>query len=301
MINLQTAGVRGKLEANVLLGPRTTWRVGGPADWFFEPEDTQDLVFFLRNLPADIKVWFLGLGSNVLIRDCGLPGVVVHLGSGFSQRQRIDPHRVELGSGLACAQAARFCAAQGLAGAEFLAGIPGTIGGALAMNAGAWGGETWSLVEWVEMVDRSGSVHRRVREDFVTGYRSVDNPKREWFLRCGLRLEAGSTESSRKMIREFLRQRAEKQPTGVPSCGSVFRNPESVPAAVLIESLGLKGLRIGAAEVSRKHANFIIHSGEAKAEDIEKLICEIQQRIRSAYGVELQCEVKILGWERLPV
>lgn len=297
MTDLGALKVRGRLAPDVTLGPYTSWRVGGPADWFFEPADAEDFAGFLRQLPAEIPVTVLGLGSNVLIRDAGIDGVVVHLAGQLKERRRIDATRIEFGAGLACAQAARFCAAEGLTGAEFLAGIPGTIGGALAMNAGAWGGETWPLVDWVETVDRAGQITRRNPEEYRVGYREVRGPVNEWFLRAGFALVPGATAPARARIRALLRERAAKQPLGEPSCGSVFRNPEGAHAAALIDGLGLKGLSSGTAVVSGKHANFITHDGLASARDIENLIREVQMRVRVAHGVELQCEVKIIGRE----
>lgn len=287
--------VRGRLAHDVPLGPLTSWRVGGPADWLFEPEDADDLAHFLASVPESLPRTFLGLGSNVLIRDGGIEGVVVRLAGSLNQRLRIDSERVELGAGLACAQAARFCAAEGLTGAEFLAGIPGTIGGALAMNAGAWGGEIWPLVEWVETIDSRGLRVLRTPVDYAIGYRSVRGADGEFFIRAVLRLVPGDPDAARERIQSLLRERAEKQPLGQPSCGSVFRNPEGGHAAALIEQAGLKGLRRGAAEVSRKHANFITHDGTATAADIEWLIRQVQQRVEEAFGVRLVPEVRILG------
>jgi UDP-N-acetylmuramate dehydrogenase len=287
--------VRGRLERDVPLAPLTSWRVGGPADWLFQPEDADDLAHFLAAVPETLPQTILGLGSNVLVREGGIEGVVIHLAGTLNQRLRVDPERVELGAGLACAQAARFCAAEGLTGAEFLAGIPGTVGGALAMNAGAWGGEIWPLVDWVEMIDRQG--RRRVRSpaDFEIGYRNVRGCEGEFFLRAVLKLVPGDPSSARERIQELLRERAEKQPLGLPSCGSVFRNPEGGHAAALIEQAGLKGLQHGGAEVSRKHANFITHDGTASAADIEWLIDEVQQRVAARFGISLVPEVRVIG------
>jgi UDP-N-acetylmuramate dehydrogenase len=293
--------VRGRLERDVPLAPLTSWRVGGPADWLFQPEDADDLAHFLAAVPETLPQTILGLGSNVLVREGGIEGVVIHLAGTLNQRLRVDPERVELGAGLACAQAARFCAAEGLTGAEFLAGIPGTVGGALAMNAGAWGGEIWPLVDWVEMIDRQG--RRRVRSpaDFEIGYRNVRGCEGEFFLRAVLKLVPGDPSSARERIQELLRERAEKQPLGLPSCGSVFRNPEGGHAAVLIEQAGLKGLRRGGAQVSPKHANFITHEGTATAKDIEWLIGEVQARVEARFGIRLVPEVRVLGREEKPV
>lgn len=293
--HLANLRVRGRLERNVSLAGMTSWRVGGPADWLFEPEDADDLSHFLASISDALPRTVLGLGSNVLIRDGGIEGVVIHLSGTLNQRLRVDAERVELGAGLACAQAARFCAAEGLAGAEFLAGIPGTIGGALAMNAGAWGGEIWPLVEWVETIDCRGLRLVRTRDDYRIAYRSVTGCEGELFLRTVLRLQPGDPSAARERIQGLLRERAEKQPLGLPSCGSVFRNPEGGHAAALIEQAGLKGLQRGGAEVSRKHANFITHDGTASATDIEWLIEEVQRRVEARFGIRLVPEVRVIG------
>jgi len=293
--HLANLRVRGRLERNVSLASMTSWRVGGPADWLFEPEDADDLAHFLASIPDTLPRTVLGLGSNVLIRDGGIEGVVIHLAGTMNQRLRLDAERVELGAGLACAQAARFCAAEGLTGAEFLAGIPGTIGGALAMNAGAWGGEIWPLVEWVETIDCRGLRLVRTPADYRIAYRSVDGCNGEFFLRTVLRLQPGDPSAARERIQGLLRERSEKQPLGLPSCGSVFRNPEGGHAAALIEQAGLKGLQRGGAEVSRKHANFITHDGTASAADIEWLIDEVQQRVEARFGISLAPEVRVIG------
>jgi UDP-N-acetylmuramate dehydrogenase len=295
LTHLANLRVRGRLERNVPLATMTSWRVGGPADWLFEPEDADDLAHFLASIPESMPRMLLGLGSNVLIRDGGIEGVVIHLGGTLNQRLRLDPERVELGAGLACPQAARFCAGEGLTGAEFLAGIPGTVGGALAMNAGAWGGEIWPLVEWAETVDCRGVRHVRTPADYQIAYRSVRGCEGEFFVRAVLRLQPGDPTAAKERIQALLRERAEKQPLGLPSCGSVFRNPEGGHAAVLIEQAGLKGLQRGAAEVSRKHANFITHDGGATAADIEWLIQEVQARVESRFNIRLVPEVRVIG------
>ena len=198
-------------------------------------------------------------------------------------------------AGAACAKLARFAARAGLVGLEFFAGIPGTLGGALAMNAGAFGGETWRRVTLVETVDRSGRVRERLPEEFRIGYREVQGPAGEWFLAAHLELEAGDSEAAQTEIRRLLAQRAATQPTGQPSCGSVFRNPKGDYAARLIEAAGLKGERIGGAQVSEKHANFIINTGDASAADIEALVVRVQERVEAASGIRLQPEVRVLG------
>ncbi|MCA1791103.1 MAG: UDP-N-acetylmuramate dehydrogenase [Thioalkalivibrio sp.] len=295
LTHLANLRVRGRLERNVPLATMTSWRVGGPADWLFEPEDAEDLAHFLASIPESMPRMLLGLGSNVLIRDGGIEGVVIHLAGTLNQRLRLDPERVEVGAGLACPQAARFCASEGLTGAEFLAGIPGTVGGALAMNAGAWGGEVWPLVEWAETVDCSGVRHVRTPTDYQVAYRSVRGCEGEFFLRAVLRLQPGDPAAAKERIQVLLRERAEKQPLGLPSCGSVFRNPEGGHAAALIEQAGLKGLQRGAAAVSRKHANFITHDGGATAADIEWLIQEVQARVEARFNIRLVPEVRVIG------
>ena len=289
---------RGRLEAQAPLAPLTSWRVGGPADWLFRPADREDLAALLAARAAhapDLPLTFLGLGSNVLVRDGGIAGLVVHLCGVLNERRRLDGHRVALGGGLACAQAARFCAREGLVGPEFLAGIPGTMGGALAMNAGAWGGEIWPLVESVTTIDSAGVVRERRPEAYRIGYRRVEGPAGEWFIGCVLHLGPGDPQAGTERIRALLRERGEKQPLGVPSCGSVFRNPPDDHAARLIEAAGFKGLQRGAAEVSSRHANFITHAGDASAADIESLIETIQAGVAARFGVQLEPEVRILG------
>ncbi|WP_018865654.1 MULTISPECIES: UDP-N-acetylmuramate dehydrogenase [unclassified Thioalkalivibrio] len=289
---------RGRLQARVPLAGLTSWRVGGPADWLFQPVDLDDLVAALRDHAShapQMPVTFLGLGSNVLIRDGGVDGLVVHLSGVLNERRRLDGDRLLLGAGLACAQAARFGAREGLVGAEFLAGIPGTVGGALYMNAGAWGGEIWPLVESVATVDVRGELHTRTPADYSIGYRSVRGPEDEWFTGCVLRLAPGDPEAGTRRIRELLRERSAKQPLGLPSCGSVFRNPEGDHAARLVEAAGLKGLRRGAAEISPKHANFITHDGTARAADIEWLLRHAQDAVERRFGVHLEPEVRVLG------
>jgi UDP-N-acetylmuramate dehydrogenase len=203
--------------------------------------------------------------------------------------------RLRLEAGVSCAKAARFATRQGLVGIEFLAGIPGTIGGALAMNAGAWGGETWPHVTLVRTLDRAGVVRERPRADFEVGYRHVAMPSGEWFLEAELTLESGDTAAAQARIKALLERRAATQPTGLPSCGSVFRNPPGDHAARLIEACGLKGLRFGGAEVSPKHANFIINTGDATARDIARLIDHVQAEVERCHGVLLIPEVRRVG------
>ncbi len=283
--------LRGELHRHFLMAPLTSWRVGGRADRLYLPADRNDLIRFLAALPDHEPLFWLGLGSNLLIRDGGLRGTVVATPRRLAAiGWQGDLLYVE--AGVAAPFLARYCARKGWGGVEFLAGIPGTIGGALAMNAGAFGEEIWERVVWVETVDRSGKVRRRTPEAFRVGYRRVEGPVEEWFLGCGLKLERRRDAAER--IRKLLVERSRRQPKGA-SCGSVFKNPGSISAGWLIERCGLKGLRVGRAVVSEKHANFIINSGGALAREIETLIETVQQRVFAQTGIWLEPEVRILG------
>jgi UDP-N-acetylmuramate dehydrogenase len=286
---------RGELRRDEPLARHTTWRVGGPAARLYRPADRADLIAFLRTLPADEPLLWIGLGSNLLIADAGWPGTVVETQGCLTGMDLMAPGRLRLEAGVACAKAARFAARQGLVGLEFFAGIPGTVGGALAMNAGAWGGETWPLVALVRTLDRTGAVRERPPADFEVGYRHVAIPSGEWFLEAELVLPSGDTQAAQARIRQLLDRRAATQPTGLPSCGSVFRNPPGDHAARLIEACGLKGFRCGGAEVSPKHANFIINLGDATARDIARLIEHVQAEVERRHGVRLIPEVRRVG------
>jgi UDP-N-acetylmuramate dehydrogenase len=286
--------LRGDLLPNEPLVRYTSWRVGGPARQLYRPADAEDLAVFLASLPADEPLLWLGLGSNLLVRDGGFPGTVIAT-QGRLNDIRVHGNRVTAEAGAACAHVARLTARMGLTGAAFLAGIPGTMGGALAMNAGAFGGETWQQVMSVRTIDRHGEIRQRFPADFEIAYRHVHGPEGEWFLSCELQLEPGDAAAEQAAIRELLDKRAASQPTGLPSGGSTFRNPPGDHAARLIERAGLKGCRIGGAEVSGKHANFIINTGDATAADIEQLIEHVQHKVRDAFGVALVREVHIVG------
>ncbi|HFC53300.1 MAG TPA: UDP-N-acetylmuramate dehydrogenase [Gammaproteobacteria bacterium] len=291
--------LRGTMREQEPMARHTTWRVGGPAQRFYEPADRDDLAALLRSLPPDEPLFWLGLGSNLLVRDGGIRGTVIHTTGRLSALERLEGDRIRVEAGVPCPRVARFCAQERLTGAEFLAGIPGTMGGALQMNAGAFGGETWALVAGVETVDRQGVQRRRDPAEYRIGYRSVQGPPGEWFCAATLQLESGDPRAARQRVRDLLERRGATQPTGLPSAGSVFRNPPGDHAARLIEAAGLKGASIGGARVSTKHANFIINSGGASAADIEALIERVEAVVLEKHGVELQREVHIVG-ERLP-
>ncbi len=293
-------GLRGTLRRDEPMARHTSWRTGGTARCFYEPADIADLSAFLRRLPPDEPVFWIGLGSNLLVRDGGLPGTVIATAARLKRLERDGPERVRAEAGVPCAVFARFCARHGLLGAEFLAGIPGTMGGALAMNAGAFGGETWEWVAAVETVDRHGEVRVRSPRDFRVGYRSVAGPQGEWFLAAHLRLAPGEARAGSTRIRELLARRGAAQPTGQASCGSVFRNPPGDHAARLIEAAGLKGTCVGGACVSVEHANFIVNTGNAGAADIEALIRHVADTVARTQGVSLELEVRVVG-DRAPV
>lgn len=287
--------LRGDYRINEPLAGYTSWRVGGPADRLYLPADSEDLLVFLESLPVDEPLYWLGLGSNLLIRDGGIRGTVVCTKNRLKSMRHLGDGRVYAEAGVPSALVAKFCAEHRLAGAEFLAGIPGTLGGALAMNAGAFGGETWPLIDSVVTVNRRGQLTRRRPDEFEVGYRSVKRAAEEWFLGAELKLNPGETEASREAMRSLLAARAEKQPTNQPSCGSVFRNPPGDYAARLIESCGLKGIFLGGAQVSEKHANFIINTGRASAADIESLIEHVRHQVSINHGIDLIPECHIVG------
>ena len=284
----------GVLRENEPMSRHTSWRVGGPADRYYLPASVEDLAKFIGHLPPDEPVLWIGLGSNLLVRDGGVRGAVICTHGVLSRLERRPDGLVLAEAGVPCAKLARQCVRWGLGAAEFFAGIPGTVGGALAMNAGAFGGETWRHVVSVRTMDRRGGLHRRAREEYEVGYRTVRGPAEEWFLAAELRFEADSAASTAD-IKALLARRKESQPIGLPSCGSVFRNPPGDHAARLIEAAGLKGRRIGGAEVSPKHANFIINTGDATAADIEQLIELVRDTVEKVHRVRLQPEVRIIG------
>jgi len=291
----ETGGLRGELRHNEPMSRHTSWRVGGPARVWYRPADLDDLCVFLSDVPHDEDIVWLGLGSNLLVRDGGVAGAVISTLGVLGEMSLLDDTTLRVEAGVTCAKVARFGASHGLTGGEFLAGIPGTIGGALAMNAGAFGGETWNSVVAVETVDRHGTLRVRDADDFRVGYRHVEVPDGEWFVAANFRLVPGEADQSRNRIKELLAQRGATQPTQMPSCGSVFRNPPGDHAARLIEACGLKGYCIGNACVSEKHANFIVNTGGARAADIEALITHVRCQVEQQQGVRLLPEVRVVG------
>jgi UDP-N-acetylmuramate dehydrogenase len=285
---------QGEMRLDEPMSRHTSWRTGGHADAFFVPSSIEGLQAFLRDLDTDTPIFWHGVGSNLLVRDAGLRGVVISASSVLRNLEQVEPYLVCAGSGVPCTQLARQCIRWGLGPSEFFAGIPGTVGGALAMNAGAHGGETWERVESVRTIDRGGEIHQRAPAEYSVGYRSVTGPQNEWFIEAMFRFETG-VNASMDTLNRMLERRKTTQPLGLPSCGSVFRNPPGDHAARLIEAAGLKGHRIGGAEVSPKHANFIINVDAATATDIEELIEFVRLTVLEQHGVELLHEVRIVG------
>jgi UDP-N-acetylmuramate dehydrogenase len=283
-----------RVACNAPMSRYTSWHAGGPADLLFTPRDVADLASFLRQLPAGVPLLWIGLGSNLLVRDGGIRGAVVSMHGTLGALERESATRIHAEAGVTCAKLAKQCVKWGLGPAEFFAGIPGTVGGALAMNAGAWDGETWRHVIEVDVIDRRGSRHTRPASDYVVSYRHVNRNPDEWFIAARLEFERrpGVNDAA---IKELLERRKQSQPIGEWSCGSVFTNPPGRHAGRLIEESGLKGFRIGDASVSEKHANFIINHGTARAADIEALILHVQRTVAERTQIELKTEVRIVG------
>lgn len=295
-------GLRGSLRVNEPMSRHTSWRVGGNADYFYTPSDKADLVQLLEQLPADMPMYWVGLGSNLLVRDGGVAGLVVKTTKGLSKLNFLPPERIEAEAGVSCAKIARVAVENGLSGAEFLAGVPGSFGGAMAMNAGAFGGETWDWLEQIECVNRHGQCKILQASEIATGYRRVELPESHWVLSGQLRLESANDTKSKQdkqegkqRIRSMLEKRNASQPVQSANAGSVFRNPQGDHAGRLLQEAGLKGVCVGDAVVSDTHANFIINRGNANAEQIEQLIHLAQNKVRQQTGVELQPEVRIIG------
>ncbi|WP_395498132.1 UDP-N-acetylmuramate dehydrogenase [Rickettsiella endosymbiont of Litargus connexus] len=287
--------LRGELLENAKLAEYCSWQVGGKADHLYKPADINDLITFIKQLSEQEPLFFLGLGSNTLIRDGGIKGTVVITQGALNKLKTTDALTLYAEAGVASPAFARFAARKNLMGAEFLAGIPGTIGGALVMNAGCDGCETWNIVKSVLTVNRQGEKKIRYPSEYKIAYRSVSVFPNEYYLAAEFQLKSGNKETALTKIRTLLKYRADTQPTNEPNCGSVFRNPSGDHAARLIEACGLKGLTIGNAAVSNKHANFIINNGKASAADIEALIQKIAECVFHKFHIRLIPEVRIIG------
>jgi UDP-N-acetylmuramate dehydrogenase len=285
---------RGKRLVDEPMSKHTSWRVGGAADVYYVPADLSDLQYYLASLAPETVVNWVGLGSNLLVRDGGIRGVVIAPLNALRNLELGQTGEVYAEVGVTSAKLAKFANKHGLAEADFFAGIPGTIGGALAMNAGAFGGETWSFVERLVMINRQGGLIERNVAEFDVGYRCVSQFSGEWFAAAYFRFMARASKGDTD-IRQLLQKRNDSQPIGLPSCGSVFKNPTGQHAAQLIEASDLKGYVLDNASVSTKHANFIISNEQTQAADIEALIAHIQQVVEEKFKIRLETEVRILG------
>jgi UDP-N-acetylmuramate dehydrogenase len=291
-----TFSYSGQLLRDELMSKHTSWRVGGKADNYYIPADLNDLQHYLQSIPANTDISWVGLGSNMLVRDGGIRGHVIATVNALREIRLCDDGLVYVQAGVTCAKLAKFSLKHGLTGADFLAGIPGTVGGALAMNAGAFGSETWPFVAQLDMINRQGELISRTPEEFDIGYRRVSQFDNEWFAAARFRFNT-QVEHIDSNIKQLLQQRNASQPIGLPSCGSVFKNPQGQHAAKLIEAAGLKGYCHGHACVSEKHANFIISNTQTSARDIEGLVAFIQQTVKQKFDITLETEVRILGDE----
>jgi UDP-N-acetylmuramate dehydrogenase len=295
---MNTPALRGKLTLDTPMNKHVSWRAGGIADRSYTPADLADLAVFLQSLAPDEALLCVGLGSNLLVRDGGYRGTVLFLHGVLNDLQLEADGTLRAEAGVASPKVARFAAMHSLSGAEFLAGIPGTVGGALAMNAGCYGSETWERVVKVETIDRHGVVRTRLPADYDIGYRHVAAHAKgeEWFTAAWFRFAPGDEAQARLGIRQLLERRIASQPLAVANAGSVFRNPPGDHAARLIEACGLKGHCVGGACVSEKHSNFIVNpGGKASAGDIETLIEEVRETVLKGQGVALMPEVRIVG------
>ena len=290
------AGLRGQLLVDEPMSKHTSWRVGGMADYFYTPFDKEDLIRLLHQLPADMPIYWIGLGSNLLVRDGGVSGLVLRTSKGLSQIRKVGADRVYAEAGVSCAKVAKTTVGFGLTGVEFLSGVPGTFGGAIAMNAGAFGGEIWPRIAKIDCVNRMGECLSFTNEDIKYGYREVDLPEDCWVIGGEIKLDHAEEDTKGKQkIRSLLDKRGASQPIQSANAGSVFRNPQGGFAAKLIEECGLKGEAIGGARISHTHANFIINENKATAEDIESLIDLIINRVAQQHNITLEPEVRVVG------
>ncbi len=288
---------RGEMLFDEPMSRHTSWRAGGNAQRVYQPADLADLQRFLQQVPANEPLLAVGLGSNLLVRDGGLRGTVLLMVGALTELRMEGDNVIYAQAGVAGAKLARFAASNNLCGAEFFVGIPGTLGGMLAMNAGCYGSETWQKVERVQVLTRSGELLERTPQEYELGYRHVALRKasEEFFVGAWLKLDTGDVEAARQKIKALMEKRSASQPLQLPNAGSVFRNPPGNYAAKLIEGCGLKGRRIGGAQVSEKHANFIVNVGGATAADIERLIEDVRATVEAKTGVQLHPEVRIVG------
>jgi UDP-N-acetylmuramate dehydrogenase len=285
--------LRGRLLANQPLAEFTWFRVGGPAQAFYMPDDENDLAYFLRNLPAAVPVAVIGAGSNLIVRDAGVPGIVVRLGRGFND-VKIEEHRVAAGTAMLDVMVARAAQTAGVAGLAFLSGIPGTVGGALRMNGGAYGGETKDVLIEARGVDRQGNLRTFTNGEMGFSYRHCGVPDDVIFTAAVFQGRAGAPEDIATEMAAIKKKREASQPRNRTG-GSTFKNPPGNSAWKLVDEAGCRGLTIGGAQVSELHSNFLINLGGASAADIETLGERVRERVKAHSGVELEWEIKRIG------
>ena len=286
---------KNTIHHDIELKDFNSWKVGGRAEQFLICDEKEILAAFIKKKKIKLPITLIGLGSNLLVRDGGIKGTVIVMHGGL-RKINDDDGMIYSEAGVSCSKLSKFTAKNGLADSAFFSGIPGTIGGALAMNAGCYGSETWDYVQKVLMINLNGDQVERNKSDFNISYRQViNNNKDEFFLAAWFKFPKGDKEKSEKRIKELLAHRKETQPLNWPTAGSTFRNPKDNFAAKLIEDCGLKGYQIGGAQVSEKHANFIINLGNASALDIENIITYIQKVVFEKKNIQLLREIRIIG------
>ena len=281
-------------SCNESMAKHTSWGIGGCADLFYSPKSREDLVSFLSSVDPNLPITWIGKGTNILVRDAGIRGVVISTKSFLKEIEKTSKYLYKVEAGVACVELALFCQKNGIGPAAFFSGIPGSIGGALTMNAGSFGMETWDLVKGVEVINEKGGISFIEKESFDIAYRTVTFPFRLWFLSCSMFLSSDE-ETTKDNLIELRNQRIRTQPLSENTCGSVFKNPPGNYAGALIEGSGLKGFKIGSASISEQHANFIVNEGGATARDIENLIKHTRQAVREKFDIDLQPEVRIIG------
>lgn len=287
--------LQNTLLCNHPLADYTSWKIGGQAEYLYLPKNLEDLSQLLHSWQEE-PITFLGAATNVLIRDGGIKGLVIYLRNSLNELQELDNHTLRAEAGVRLTHLVQKCADLGLLDAAFMAGIPGTVGGALKMNAGAYGDYIWNYVQAVETIDRQGLVKLRAAKEFQADYRQVSGlAANEWLVAAKFNFTSDSVAKAKELVTTYIKKREQSQPLNLPSCGSVFRNPPGNHAARLIEASGMKGRKIGGAKVSEKHANFIVNCGNATAACVESLIQEVMAAVKKTSGVDLILEVHIIG------
>ena len=296
------AQLRGRLERQVAMAHHVSWHAGGMASAAYWPADCDDLREFVRRQPADAALLLVGNGSNLLVRDGGFDGTVIFTAGLQKLQIELAPpahgyRQVYAEAGVAATQLAKFAAAYGPTGLEVLAGIPGTVGGCVAQNAGCFGSESWDCIDRVNMLNRRGELIQRSHAEFEVGYRRVEPliEVGEWFAGAWFDLREADGSAAMRTVHEFIAKRRDSQPLDMPNAGRAFRNPQDNFAARLIQLAGMAGARLGGARVSERHPNFVINGGDASASDIERLIDLVAERVQEKFGVRLQCDVRIVG------